>query len=177
MDQERRFARSPNNARLVKKLRKKEYRDEYVSSHNRQFLAAQIRAIRGDASQKEFGALIEKPQSVVSRLEDPYDDNNRSLQTLFEVAAKTNRAVIARIVDFATFVRLTSDMSQEALAPPEYSDEQLNEMIDGEENEVESDGPAVRAAVKQQPQDNAPAPSRGAPPARQQTLDLTGNTP
>ena len=40
--------------RLVAKFRDKAYRNSYVRSHTTQFLARQMRAFRGDRSQKEF---------------------------------------------------------------------------------------------------------------------------
>lgn len=118
------MANEPLSARsrrlkLTEKFRDKRYRDGYVSAHNRRFLAQQLRALRGDLSQEEFGKLIEKPQSVVSRQEDPaYGRFN--LDSLQETVAKLDRAVFTRIVDFPTYLRLTEDMSESAVCPPAY---------------------------------------------------------
>ncbi len=107
-------------ARLAPKLASKEYRDAYVSGQLRIWLADQIRALRGEMSQAEFGELIGKPQTVVSRLEDP-DYGKLTLQTLLEVAAKLDIALIVRFVDHATFLEVTNDFSENALRPLPYT--------------------------------------------------------
>ena len=50
----------------------KEYRDSYLDAYVRANIAYQIQVIRErmGLSQADFGQLIEKPQNVVSRLED-----------------------------------------------------------------------------------------------------------
>jgi predicted transcriptional regulator len=92
------------------------------------FLAQQVRSLRGDMSQEEFAKLLGTTQSVVSRFEDPsYGKFN--LQTLLEIAAKLNRAVVARIVDFPTFLRFTEDMSESAMCPAGYDPELLDSAV------------------------------------------------
>ena len=127
--------RSHRLVRLLKKFRNKRYRDSYVSAMNTRFLAQQMRALRGDMSQEEFGKLLGKPQSVISRLEDP-SYGKFTQQTLHEVAAKMDRAVITRIVDYGTFVRLSESMSEQAICPPTFDednfpDDELNESFEG----------------------------------------------
>ncbi len=78
-----------------------------------------MRKFRGEKSQAEFAEMIDKRQTVVSRLEDA-NYGKWTLQTLFEVASKLDVAVIVRFVDFFTFLKLTSDMSDEASRPPAY---------------------------------------------------------
>ena len=112
-------AASPRESNLVEKFKDKPYRDSYVASHTRRFLARQMRKFRGEKSQAEFGKMIDKRQTVVSRLEDP-KYGKWTLQTLFEVAAKLDVAVIVRFVDFSTFLKLTNDMSEEASRPTAY---------------------------------------------------------
>jgi hypothetical protein len=121
MASEPKSGRSHRIVRLTEKLRNKRYRDSYVDANVRRFLAQQFRALRGDLSQEEFGKLIGKPQSVISRLEDP-SYGKFALQTLLEVAASLDRAVIARIVDFPTFVHFTEDMSERAICPARYDE-------------------------------------------------------
>lgn len=117
---------------LVRKLKKKRFRDSYVDANVRMFLAQQMRSLRGDMSQKEFGDLLGIPQSVVSRYEDPaYGKFN--LQTLLEIAAKLDRAVVARIVDFQTFLRFTEDMSEHAMCPAGYDENELEAFATGDE--------------------------------------------
>lgn len=92
-----------------------------MTQHLRGFLADQIRALRGTMSQAEFGRRIGKPQSVVSRLENE-DYGKLGLQTLIDVATRLDVAVVVRFVDYPDFLRMTSDFSNEAVAPRPYPD-------------------------------------------------------
>ena len=114
-------------ARLAPKLADKSYRDSYVSMQLRTWLADQVRALRGDMTQAEFGKLIGKPQAVVSRLEDP-DYGKLTLQTLLEVASKLDIALLVRFVDHATFLAATNDFSDAALRPISYNQEAINSL-------------------------------------------------
>ncbi len=105
-----------------------EFRGSYMAHHLRAFIADQIRGLRGDMSQNEFGERIGKPQSVVSRLENE-SYSGVSLQTLIEIAIKLNIAFVGRFVDFPTFLRVTSDLSESAVTPPPYSREALDALI------------------------------------------------
>src|ERR1700756_4213834 len=89
------------------------------------FLADQIRALRGDLTQSQFGVRIGKPQSVVSRLEKQLD-RHISIQTLIDIAIKLDIAVVIRFVDFVTFLRLTNDYSDSALVPHSYRQERID---------------------------------------------------
>ena len=71
-------------------------------------LADQIRDLRGNRSQKEFGALIGKPQSVVSRLEKE-DYGKVTLQTLIDIATRLDIGLVVQFVDFSAFLRTADD--------------------------------------------------------------------
>lgn len=107
-------------ANLIEKFRNKKYRNSYVTAHTRRFLARQMRKFRGDKSQMEFGEILGKQQTVVSRLEDPAY-GKWTLQTLFDVAQKLDVAVFVRFVDHHTFLRLSEDMSDEASSPLNFT--------------------------------------------------------
>jgi Helix-turn-helix len=105
--------------RLGEQFKKEKFRKSYFARQLKVFLAAQIRTLRGDRTQTEFGELIGKPQSVVARLErESYGKVN--LQTLIDIATKLDIALIIRFVNFSTFLEWTKDYSQEALAPQPY---------------------------------------------------------
>ncbi len=78
----------PWSEKFIGQITEKEDRDEFVADQVRLLIALSVRALREQRgmSQAEFGNLIGKPQSVVSRLEDP-DYGRASVQTLLEIAA------------------------------------------------------------------------------------------
>src|ERR1700748_2430884 len=89
--------------RLTAQFKKERFRKSYFARQLKVFLAAQIRALRGDRTQTEFGKLIGKPQSVVARLErESYGKVN--LQTLIDIVQKLDIALIVRFVNFSTFL-------------------------------------------------------------------------
>jgi hypothetical protein len=92
----------------IAELKKPGLRAEDFAQRLKTFLAAQIRALRGDLSQTEFGKRIGKPQSVVSRLEgQSYGKVN--LQTLIDIASKLNMGLIVGFVSLPTFWKWTND--------------------------------------------------------------------
>lgn len=108
---------------LTQKFRNKRYREAFVGSRVRNWIAFQIRTIRKDRgwSQVDFAKEINKPQSVISRLEDP-NYGKLTVQTLLDVAATFKVALVIRFVDFPTFIRQTSDVSSSAMTVEEYSE-------------------------------------------------------
>ena len=119
---------SRRSRKLARKFAKRKYRDAYMAQHLRSFLADQIRAIRGERSQKEFGRLIEKPQNVVSRIEDE-NYGKLSLQTLIGIANKLDVALIVQFVDYPTFLEFGGNPSARNLTPAPYNNKQMEEFI------------------------------------------------
>lgn len=78
----------------------KELRDEFVADQVRSRIGLMVRAMREQEprhwTQKELGEAMDKPQSVVSRVENP-DYGKHSLQTLLEIASAFD---VPLIVDF-----------------------------------------------------------------------------
>lgn len=124
MEHEPENATSHRVASLTKKLKNKKYRDSYLASHTKMFLANQISSLQGEMSQEEFGKLLDKPQPIISRLQNP-EYGKYTLQTLLEIASKLDVALIARFVDYPTFLKLTNDFSDEALRPASFNPDQL----------------------------------------------------
>jgi hypothetical protein len=113
--------------RLVSSFEKKAFRQSYFARQLKVFLAAQIRALRGDMTQMEFGKLIGKPQSVVARLErETY--GKVSLQTLIDIALKLDIGLMVRFVSFPTFLKWTDDNKE--LAPESYNKAQMEHLIE-----------------------------------------------
>lgn len=105
--------------RLLERLTNKRYRAAYVEENVRTGIAFQIRTLRGEMSQADFGKKLGKPQSVVSRLEDP-DYGKLSVQTLLEVAAALDIALLVKFASFPDFIQQTRDVSPAGLSVPAY---------------------------------------------------------
>lgn len=106
---------------LRNQLNNKEFRDGYVESHVKMFIAEQIKFLRSGKTQKEFAKLIGTTQSVISRLENP-EYGKVTIQTLLEIASKLDIALIVRFANYAEFLVATDDFSEQALKPSPYSD-------------------------------------------------------
>jgi transcriptional regulator with XRE-family HTH domain len=112
--------------RLFEKLKSKAYREAYVAEHVRTGIAYQIRALRAQRgwSQKKLAEEMGKPQSVVSRLEDP-DYGKVSIQTVLEGAAAFDVALLVQFVGFPEFLDRTQNVSPEALQVESFDERQL----------------------------------------------------
>jgi transcriptional regulator with XRE-family HTH domain len=112
--------------KLLEKLRRKSYREAYVGENVRTAIAYQIRALREQRgwSQKKLAEILGKPQSVLSRIEDP-DYGKLSVQTLLEVARAFDVALLIQYVDFGEFIERTRDVSPRALEAESFNDDQF----------------------------------------------------
>ncbi len=133
MDEEQFPAVSHRAVRLAEKLHDEKYRHGYVEAHSRRFLARQMRKFRGKQTQSEFGTLIDKRQTVVSRLEDA-NYRGWTLGTMFEIARCLGVAAFVRFVDFQTFLKYSGDMSEEAIHPRPYDKELVDIFAGGLDN-------------------------------------------
>jgi predicted XRE-type DNA-binding protein len=106
------FATSKVAKALWQKLRQKNYRDAYVAEHVRQGIARQIRALRNQRAwnQGRLSQLLGKPQSVVSRLEDP-SYGKVTVQTLLDLASVFDVALQVRFISYSSFLQQTRDLT------------------------------------------------------------------
>jgi hypothetical protein len=124
--------------RLARDLRDEEFRNGYMARQVKAFLATQIRSLRGEQTQSEFGEEIGKPQSVVSRLESQVARGMVNIQTLIDIAQAKQIAVIIRFVNFETFLKFTNDYTERALVPHSYSQEAIDILAREEEDRLVS---------------------------------------
>jgi len=90
-------------------------RHDYIASHTQNFLAAQVRALRGDRTQKAFAELVGITQQQVSQLERGH--SYPSLRVMLRIAAALDHAVIAGWVDFATFRQMRDHLNTHSMPP------------------------------------------------------------
>jgi len=84
--------------------RGKQAREAFVDSHLTKTIAFQIRALRGDKSQKELADMIGTGANAISRLES-LDYGKPSISTLKRIAAALDVALIVRFVPFSQLAR------------------------------------------------------------------------
>lgn len=118
--------------RLFAKLCRKAYRDSYVAEHVRTGIAYQVRAMREARgwAQKKLAEILGKPQSVVSRLEDP-DYGKLSVQSLLEIASAFDVALLVQFVSYPEFLRRTRDVSASVLNAESFNVDQLQPIASG----------------------------------------------
>lgn len=105
---------------LAPQLNDKEFRDGYLDSHVKMFIAEQIKCLRGDKSQKEFAKELGTTQSVISRLENP-EYGKVTIQTLLEIASKLDIALLVRFAGYPEFMEVTSDFSENTFKPKSFN--------------------------------------------------------
>lgn len=114
-------SRADRAASLTEKFQSRRYRHGYVSAAARMLLAQQIRSMRAERgwSQGELAKRMGKPQSVVSRIENP-SYGRLTVQTMLEVAEVFDVALFVRFMSFPKFIRASADLSDKAVSPESY---------------------------------------------------------
>jgi transcriptional regulator with XRE-family HTH domain len=114
------------NSKFVGKLRDKEYRHAYMVEGVRSWLARQIRLLREDRgwSQSDLGNQTGKPQSAISRLEDA-DYGRLSLQSLFDLAAAFDVAVLVQFVGWNDWLGQMDDVTANAMRVESFDERSL----------------------------------------------------
>jgi transcriptional regulator with XRE-family HTH domain len=111
-----------SSASLLASIADSEERRLTRADSMRQNLAYQIREMRRgrEWTQAQFGKAIGKPQSVISRLENPDWDGKPSLQTLEEVADTFDVYLLVRFVRFSKFAEWATTGWPDEMNVPGY---------------------------------------------------------
>ena len=105
---------------MNRKFDRDEFRNAWLESHVKHLLAAQFRALRGEAKQSEFGERIGVPQSVVARYENPAY-GSMTIKTLLEIAKRLKIGLQVKFVPFSAVMDEAKNLSESDLAPPQYA--------------------------------------------------------
>lgn len=102
----------------------KKYRESFVEENISTGIAFQIRALRKKEkwSQEDLGEKAGKAQNVISRLENP-DYGKFTLNTLLALAAAFDVGLMVRFVSFSGLRASLRDVSEPALAVPNFNEE------------------------------------------------------
>lgn len=129
----------PWSEAFVHQLSDKEFRDEFVADQVRLRIAMGIRALREQSSrnwsQSELGERMNKPQSVVSRLESP-DYGKASLQTLLEIAAAFDLPLRVDMPEWDEWARWSANLREECLRRESFDAEKLMAQAKAAKQEV-----------------------------------------
>jgi transcriptional regulator with XRE-family HTH domain len=124
---------------FIRQLDEKAIRDEFVADQTRARIALLIRALREQEdrqwTQTELGKRANKPQNVISRIEDP-DYGKFSLQTLLEVAAAFDLPLWVDIPEWEDWFRLIRNIPGKDTSRRSFDGTVLIERAQSAKNQV-----------------------------------------
>lgn len=112
---------------IWKKMRRKAYRDAFVSSHVSETVAAQIALLRAEQgwTQTEFGAKTGMKQSRISALEDPNNENHE-IATLKRIASAFDVGLTVRFVPYSEIVKWSATVGPHKLTIADFNGDALD---------------------------------------------------
>lgn len=123
----------PWSEKLVSKLSAPDYRHAYMVQGVKNWIARQVRTLREQRgwSQEDLGRATKKPQSAISRVEDP-DYGKLTLQTLFDLAKAYDLPLLVQFVEWSDWLTRMDDASTEALQKESFSANALTDIGSGQ---------------------------------------------
>lgn len=114
---------------FIAQLSEREFRHAYMVDQVRTHIALAIRILREQEgrewSQTELGKRCEKPQSWISKLEDP-EYGKVSLQTLFEIAEAFDLPLLVQFPEWSDWLRRMKNQSRENFEKKGFDTDFLN---------------------------------------------------
>ena len=114
---------------FVDQLSDREFRHAYMTDQVRTHIALAIRILREQEgrewSQTELGKRCSKPQSWISKLEDP-EYGKVSLQTLFEIAEAFDLPLLVQFPEWSEWLRRMKNQSRENFEKKSFDADFLN---------------------------------------------------
>jgi transcriptional regulator with XRE-family HTH domain len=113
---------------FIDQLSDREFRHAYMTDQVRTHIALAIRILREQEgrewSQTELGKRCNKPQSWISKLEDP-EYGKVSLQTLFEIAEVYDLPLLIQFPEWGDWLMRMKNQSREDLEKKSFSPDLL----------------------------------------------------
>jgi hypothetical protein len=154
-------SQSPYSAGFIEDLIDDEEREELVADQVRTRIALQIRALREqpdrDWSQTELGRQAEKPQSVISRIENIEAGKGLTLQTLLDIGAGFGLPLLIEYVDWEEWFDRMYRVAPTDLRRRSFDPSHLIASV--KEKQIEPTEGALRAFFDNVPQQKTPGPS------------------
>ena len=111
-------------------LRDPEFRKQLIDEHINVGIAFQIRSLRDrqKLTQTKLAELLGIKQPLISEWENP-NYGKYTLGTLKDLAKVFDVGLLVRFVPFSTLVDWTVDLTSDAIAPPNFSEEQSHRAL------------------------------------------------
>jgi transcriptional regulator with XRE-family HTH domain len=115
---------SSTMSRIWRRMRRKAWRDSYVSAHISNTVAAQIIKLRSANgwTQAELADRVGMKQSRISALEDP-NWENVEVTTLRRLASAFDVGLTVRFIAFSDLAEWAATLSDDKLLVPSYAEE------------------------------------------------------
>ena len=114
-----------SKADMAKRMKSKQYRQEYVESHLRHGISTQVLALRKQRgwTQKDIENKFGIKQGQVVRAEDPDYEHTVSLKTLLALASAFDVALMVSFAPFGELIEWAIELTPQSLEVPSFEDD------------------------------------------------------